>query len=303
MNDNPLVSSPGDEAWLEDEAGSRIALKKHFTVGRAEANSLTLKDAHQRISAYHARIDRHEDGRYFVEDRHSTNGTYINERKITRQELCEGDRIRFGSPAVFIFRGPQHGKAPEQSASLVESTWRHYEERNCWFLIGDIKDSSRLASSMDGIALAKLFSDWAARCQNVAERHGGAMMNRTGDGWLIVWSEAPGVVQSIAATLQSLRELQRAASPAFRVLIHRGKATIAGAVRAGEDNVLSAELHQAFRMEKIAARLQKDMLVSAAAAELLHPVLPCHALPDTYELPGFSGAYRFFELAEVTPLC
>jgi hypothetical protein len=56
-------------------------------------------------------------------------------------------------------------------------------------------------------------------------------------------------------------------------------------------------------MEKIAARLQKDMLISAAAAELLHPVLPCHALPDTYELPGFSGAYRFFELAEVTPLC
>lgn len=297
MNDTPPVSYPGDEAWLEDEAGGRIALKKHFTVGRAEANSLTLKDAHQCVSAYHARIDRNEDGRYFLEDRHSTNGTFINERKITRQELCEGDRVRFGSPAVYVFRGPQHGKVPEQTAGLVESTWRHYEERDCWFLIGDIKDSSRLASSMGGIALAKLFSDWAVRCRNVAERHGGAMMNRTGDGWLIVWSEGPGVVQSIAATLLSLRELQRAATPAFRVLIHRGKATIAGAVRADEDNVLGAELHQAFRMEKIAARLQKDMLASAAAADPLHPILPCHALPDTYELPGFSGAYRFFEIA------
>ena len=297
MSDDPPVTVPGDNAWLEDEAGNRIALTRHFTVGRAAANSLTLKDSQQRVSAYHARIDSHENGCYFLEDRHSTNGTYINERKITRQELCEGDRIRFGSPAVYVFRGPQHGRTPDELAGLVESTMRHYEERDCWFLIGDIKDSSRLALSMDGIALATLVSDWAARCRNLAERHGGAMINRTGDGWLIMWSDGPGVVESIGDTLQSLRKLQRNTSPAFRVLIHRGRATIAGAVRAGEDNVLSAELHQAFRMEKIAARLQKDMLASAAAAELLQQVVPCHALPDAFELPGFTGIHRFFEIA------
>lgn len=296
MSEDPPVPPP-DAAWLEDEAGNRIALKKHFTVGRTAANTLTLNDSQQRVSAYHARIECQENGRYFLEDRHSTNGTYINERKITRQELCEGDRVRFGSQAVFVFRGPQHGRVPEELTSLVESTKRHYEERDCWFLIGDIKDSSRLALSMDGIALAKLFSEWAARCRNLAERYGGAMMNRTGDGWLIVWSDGPGVVESIGATLQPLRELQRAAAPPFRVLIHRGRATIAGAVRAGEDNVLSAELHQAFRMEKIAARLQKDMLASAAAAELLQQVVPCHALPDSFELPGFIGTHRFFEIA------
>jgi class 3 adenylate cyclase len=94
-----------------------------------------------------------------------------------------------------------------------------------------------------------------------------------------------------------LRELQRAAEPAFRVLIHRGRATLAGAVRTGEDNVLSAELHQAFRMEKVAARLQQDMLASAAAAERLEEVMTCRALPGTHELHGFSGSHRFFEVA------
>jgi pSer/pThr/pTyr-binding forkhead associated (FHA) protein len=296
-DDEPPVPTLGETPWLEDEAGNRIVLKKHFTVGRAEANSLTLKDSQQRVSAYHARIDCHAESRYFLEDRHSTNGTYINERKITRQELCEGDRIRFGSPTVYVFRGPQHGKVPQEAGAVVESTKRNYEVRECWFLIGDIKSSSRLALSMDGIALARLFSDWAARCRIIAEQHGGAMMNRTGDGWLLMWTDGPGVAQSIKETLQSLRELQRAAAPPFRVLIHRGRATIAGAVRAGEDNVSSAELHQAFRMEKVAARLQKDMLASAAAAELLQGVIPCHPLPDSFELPGFTGAYRFFEIA------
>jgi len=284
-------------AWLEDEAGKHIVLKRHFTIGRAVANSLTLKDSQQRVSSYHARIYCHEDGSYFLEDRHSTNGTFVNERKITRQELCDGDRLRFGSTAVYVFRGPQHGRVPNELPGLVESTMRHYEERDCWFLIGDIKDSSRLALSLDGIALARLFSDWAARCRNLVEQQGGVMTNRTGDGWLVLWSDGPGVVKSVGAALQSLRELQRAAVPAFRVLVHRGRATIAGSVRTGEDNVLSAELHQAFRMEKIAARLQRDMLASAAAAERLQEVVTCRALPGVFELPGFTGTHRFFEIA------
>ncbi|HEV2805667.1 MAG TPA: FHA domain-containing protein [Chthoniobacterales bacterium] len=294
-SDVPAPSA--DTAWLEDEAGARIPLKRHFTVGRATANSLTLRDLQQRVSSYHARIDWDEGGRYLVEDRHSTNGTFVNERKVTRQELCDGDRIRFGSPAVYIFRGPQHGHVPDEAPGLVESTMRHYEERDCWFLIGDIKDSSRLASSLDGIALARLVSDWAARCRNVAERHGGVMTNRTGDGWLVLWSDAAGVVRSVGAALQSLRELQRAGVPAFRVLVHWGRATIAGAVRSGEDNVLSAELHQAFRMEKIAARLQQDMVASEAAAKRLEEVLSCRVLPGVFELSGFTGGHRFFEVA------
>lgn len=246
------------------------------------------------MSAYHARIECGSHGDYFVEDRHSTNGTFINERKITRQELCDGDRIRFGSPAVFRFRGPQHGQIPKELSSGYDTTMRHYEERECWFLIGDIKDSSRLALSLDGITLARLFAEWAARCRALAEKHGGVMTTRTGDGWLVVWSDGPTVPEAIGATLRSLRELQRAAAPEFRILIHRGRATISGAVIAGEDSVSSAELHQAFRMEKIAARLQRDMLASEAAAALLAGVLPCRALPGVFELPGFTGTYRFF---------
>lgn len=289
----PLPKSP----WLEDESGKHFVLKRHFTIGRATANSLVLKDSQQRVSSYHARIDCQADGSYFLEDRYSTNGTFVNERKITRQELCDGDRLRFGSPAVFIFRGPQHGRIPDPLPAFDESTMRHYEERDCWFVIGDIKDSSRLTLSLDGIALARLFSDWAARCRNLVERHGGVMTNRTGDGWLVLWRDSPGTVKSVGAALQSLRELQRAAEPAFRVLVHRGRATIAGSVRTGEDNVLSAELHQAFRMEKVAARLQVEMLASATAAERLQEVIPCRALPGAFELPGFTGTHRFFEIA------
>ncbi len=291
-----LMSDPGSAAWLEDEEGRQIMLKKHFTIGRAPANSLPLRDSEQRVSAYHARIDGNGNGSYYLEDRHSTNGTFVNGRKVTRQQLCDGDRIRFGSPAVFLFRGPEHGVSPLEAATFHQTTLRAYEERDCWFLIGDIKGSSRLALTLDGISLSRLVSDWAAQCRQIVEERGGVMTNRTGDGWLVLWNDGPKAAEAVGSALQALRQLQASGNPPFRILVHRGRATIAGSVRAGEDNVLSVELHEAFRMEKLAGRLQQDMLASEAAAKALQDVLPCDAVPGAFELPGFAGKYRFFSV-------
>lgn len=288
--------------WLEDQAGNRIPLRKNFTIGRAAANSLALKDPEQRVSSYHARIGCDADGSYFVEDRYSTNGTFLNDRKVRRQELSDGDRLRFGSQAVFVFRSSRAGHLPAATDEKTAATMRNYEERDCWFLIGDIKNSSSLATSLNGIALAQLVSDWAARCRDAVERHGGTLSNRTGDGWLVLWVDGPGVVHSVAAALEELRKLQGDKSPAFRVLVHRGRATIAGAVRAGEENVLSAELHQAFRMEKVAAQLGCDLLASNAAAERLAQAVPCSPVPGSFPLAGFKGAHQFFEIKAGSPV-
>lgn len=283
-------------AWLEDDAGGRIELPRSLTIGRAPANALVLRDHEQRVSSYHARIERDAAGRFFAEDRHSTNGTFVNERKIVRHELHAGDRLRFGSRVVFTFR--VSGEAPDATGRFVtaDATLRHYEERDCWFLIGDIKGSSRLAVSLDGIALARLVSDWASACRMLAERHGGAMTNRTGDGWLVLWDDGPGVAGAVAAALRELRAMQRVSEPPFRLLVHRGRATLAGSVCAGEENVLSSELHRAFRMEKIAARLEQNVVASEAAAASLREVIECRLLSGVFELPGFPESHRLFQV-------
>ena len=163
-------------------------------------------------------------------------------------------------------------------------------------MIGDIKGSSKLASTLDGISLARLVTDWAARCRALAERHHGIMANRTGDGWLLLWSGGEEAVGNVAAALREFRTLQAASEPPFRVIVHRGRATIAGGVRAGEDNVLSNDLHQAFRMEKIAGRLSEDMIASEAAAQLLQAAIECELLPGVFQLPGFEGDHRFYRV-------
>lgn len=101
----PLGVPPQAAGWLVSRSGARsgqsFALKQgNNTVGRDSRRAdIVLDDP--TISGEHARI-RYEGGQFFAYDLASTNGTFINNRKIQRQMLMDGDVIRFGSAeAVF----------------------------------------------------------------------------------------------------------------------------------------------------------------------------------------------------------
>jgi pSer/pThr/pTyr-binding forkhead associated (FHA) protein len=56
------------------------------------------------VSAAHARIFS-RDGSWFVEDLGSTNGTYLNQRRVTTaSELRAGDRLRVGKTTLELRR-------------------------------------------------------------------------------------------------------------------------------------------------------------------------------------------------------
>src|SRR5471030_1744036 len=71
-----------------------------MTVGRSSACNIRIADAG--VSSKHAKIWC-EDGEYFVMDLGSTNGTFVNEKDVDRQQLSDGDVITFGmTKASFV---------------------------------------------------------------------------------------------------------------------------------------------------------------------------------------------------------
>jgi len=72
------------------------------TIGRKEGVQVHLTD--DGISRRHAQIIRDPDGSAKLVDLESTNGTYINGRRIHAEGLREGDRIRVGQSAILDFR-------------------------------------------------------------------------------------------------------------------------------------------------------------------------------------------------------
>ena len=75
-----------------------------ITLGREAYNDVVLIDPE--ASRKHAQIS-FQAGRYVVEDLGSTNGTYVNGRKITSPTtLNRGDVIEIGEMARILFQGP-----------------------------------------------------------------------------------------------------------------------------------------------------------------------------------------------------
>jgi hypothetical protein len=76
-------------------AGTGVALSSlPVTIGRAADSTVVLADDY--VSNHHARLSPHGDD-WLVEDTGSTNGTYVDERRITAPTVAAvGTRIRIG---------------------------------------------------------------------------------------------------------------------------------------------------------------------------------------------------------------
>lgn len=78
--------------------------KPEIAIGRSMSNDITVDDPE--VSRRHAKIIRRGDA-FLIEDWGSTNGTFVNDKRVTtRVALRDGDRIRLGEAVVLTFRTP-----------------------------------------------------------------------------------------------------------------------------------------------------------------------------------------------------
>ena len=78
-----------------DHKGERFDITDELTMGRAAGCNVTVDDTY--ASQLHARLF-HRDGALHVEDLGSTNGTYVNGRKVDAPTAVKrGDRIKVGA--------------------------------------------------------------------------------------------------------------------------------------------------------------------------------------------------------------
>jgi hypothetical protein len=106
------ATSPRDERprlVVETEQGETLyPLEAELIIGRA--GTLAIADA--RVSRRHARVYLHDDA-YIVEDLGSSNGTYVNDEKITTAHMLRaGDTIRIGSCRMRYVAEPRRAAPP-----------------------------------------------------------------------------------------------------------------------------------------------------------------------------------------------
>jgi adenylate cyclase len=288
---SPLADAPIETgAWLETNGRQRTAIQGNCSVGRSARNTVVIESP--KVSRRHAIINVQNVGEFWLIDLGSSNGTFLNKRRVHQPiRLCDQDQIIIGDN-LFIFRQPIEITS-EYQTTLQERTIRQIENVGCWLLVADIENFTPLSRSLTSDKLATLIGGWVAICKEIIELHGGMIDKYLGDGFFAYWRDDENATKNVAAALAPLKEAQARNEPRFRLALHYGLVAIGGVPSMGEESLMGKDVNFVFRMEKLAGSLGIMLLTSVAGKEKLGALIQSEPA-GAHELKGFEGKHEFF---------
>jgi adenylate cyclase len=285
------VSTPAEEgAWLEAADGTRHPIKGSCSLGRTTANTIVLESP--KVSRRHALIHLQNIGELWLIDFGSSNGTFLNKRRIHHPiRLNVGDQITIGDQ-VFKFRQPL-AISEQYKTDVMQQTLREIEKVPCWLLVTDIRSFTPLSRHVQSEDLDVLLGTWIFSCNEIIENRHGMINKYLGDGFLAYWPDAATSPEEITAVISAFKELQRKQWPEFRFVVHFGAVAVGGVASMGEESLMGSEVNLIFRLEKLASSLGEPTALSEAAHTKLGELVPVRSLGE-FELKGFEGEHAFF---------
>lgn len=278
-------------AWVETSTGERVPVLGACSIGRAPSNAVVLAD--ERVSRRHAMIQVQEQGEAWLVDLGSSNGTYLDGRRVAEPtRLADRDRIEVG-PFCLVFRQSASGGGGATVVVPDQPTIPDLRRATCWLLVADIVGSTQLAQSLPAEQVSALTGDWLAECKQIVTEAEGSIDKYLGDGFFAYWHDGPERPATIARVLRRLQQLQAKGRPPFRVMVHLAEVCTSGMATGGKESLWGQEVHFAFRAERLASTLKEARLLSDPARARLHPALSTGEI-GVHTLSGYEGRFRFW---------
>jgi len=90
--------------------------KESVTIGREKDNTIIVDNL--AVSGYHARIDK-TGADFIVTDLQSTNGTFVNNKKVASEKLSHGDNILIGKHLILFVIAGKDKTEPDGDAEKI----------------------------------------------------------------------------------------------------------------------------------------------------------------------------------------
>ena len=174
-----------------------------YTLGRVANADITLP--YSWVSRKHAMIQREGNGRFNLLDLGSSNGTFINGRKIhTPTALQNGDCIGIGNTRLLFHQEtpPPMTSAATAPPDLDEMTVAFVQKQMITILICDIHDFTRLSETMGNQWLSQLLQHWTGGVSKLVDKHHGIVDKFIGDAVMALWA-GPNLQDNIHQALKT----------------------------------------------------------------------------------------------------
>ncbi|MEO1205424.1 MAG: adenylate/guanylate cyclase domain-containing protein [Pseudomonadota bacterium] len=284
--------------FVQSGTGQEWIVGASCSIGRAEENDIILKD--DKVSRRHALIHRQDDRSYWIIDLGSGNGTYLNGKRLSMPTALKNeDRIQIARQSLTFFHDTGYSEPATGPSGVPMETVIEISERRVWLVVGDLVGSSRLAAQLPPEEAARFVGRWLSDCGKIVDTCDGSINKYLGDGFLAYWADDKTAAGSILKALQQFVRLgQQDGALKFRLAIHLGKITAGGSGSMGEESLMGLDVNYVFRMEKLAASLNTQLLFSSTAKAALADLVPLTSV-GSHALEGFDHANppEFFALS------
>jgi diguanylate cyclase (GGDEF)-like protein len=215
-----------------------------WTVGRKRDCDIQLND--ESISRHHARIETGSDGHWLL-DLKSFNGTFVNEQRIEKSKLTDGDYVRFGNCIFRYLAGdPEEGKSQVvcgptlDDASTIPTNATQFIEAKLASAARTKRPLSLLQIELDlgepGDRAESILSYLATRVRSALGKDDLLARSMAGKFTVVLPSSDHDEAMRMAATLRELLE-NPSAPHGCRVGVRIGVVTTSG-----QEGLTSAEL-------------------------------------------------------------
>jgi len=251
----------------------KVPCEMALTFGRDKNNDVVLNDLH--VSRNHAIIRCVGQGDYYLIDSGSSNGSYVNKKRIaTPRLLRNGDCISIGRAQILFTQDAKTAKHVD-TASLQDTLISDTPEiKQITILVADIRGFTSLSERVNIRTLTKLMNSWFHKVSNAIFNNGGVVDKFIGDCVFACWesevNQKKTVIQALTAAYHINRitnELERTYSEVSEeVRIGVGINTGAASLGIGQDNTaLGDAVNVAFRLESATKVLGTDVVMSETA--------------------------------------
>jgi class 3 adenylate cyclase len=280
-----------NESWLECPSGEKRVLSKVCVIGRSAKCDIVL--ASEKVSRRHAMINCHGAREFWLVDLGSANGTRLNGNHVTDPlKLYNEDTIEVAE-FIIRFKSSSQRPFPTLDSATVNSTVHDLRTVECWLLVTDIVDSTRIVGKLTPEQAAAQLGAWLEACKRIVETHHGVVNKFLGDGLFAYWRRTEGSISEMTGLIHQFKAFVGESPVPFRVVLHHGAATIGGVPALREESLTGNAVNFVFRMESLASALGCSVLISQSAAEKLKRHTSVESL-GSHRVSGFEGVSEFF---------
>lgn len=275
--------------------------KNTFKIGRGPSNDIVLP--YSWISRKHTMVQRETDGIFHIMDLGSSNGTYLNNKRIHSPAILNnGDLLTLGKTTI---RFHQFLETTDQkfdkSELTLDMTVAYIQKEIVTILVCDIHDFTRLSEKLGNKLISKLLQFWTKKVGAIISEHDGLVDKFIGDAVMATWTGGT-VGRGARNALRTALEISQATRkigdsiPEIKTPLSIGAAINTGEAMLGnmgltghrDSTVIGDVVNVAFRLESMTEQDEADVIIGGETARYLDN--PAKYFSErTFELKGKTG--------------